>query len=142
MQGDKSIFYECDIMQTGFLERPALLVGVTGHIDLMRLPSEDQQQIRDSVKRVLSGFRQPVSASVGPHSSAARPVPKLCVSEQVISFGIQQTPITILTAFAPGADTLVADVAEELQRELDEDRRRRPDCSGSTDGREDAYRVI
>ena len=139
-------------MQTGFAERPALVVGVTGHMCLIDLPDHEQKQIRDSVERVLRSFRE-----IDPqrHSVAESESRNGHASESTLPLGIQLTPITVLTSLAPGADTLVADVAEELQRKLDTERNRpvesvelpgdefHEQCQASlVDGREDAYRVV
>ncbi len=130
-------------MNKRFAERPALVVGVTGHMCLSELPPEDQAKIRESVEQVLRSFRSTASrdtewvpASGEKHQSTPN------MSDQPLLLGLQATPVTVLTALAPGADTLVADIAEDLQRQWDEDRLRNHKASGAVDGSGNAYGVV
>jgi hypothetical protein len=77
--------------------RPSFIFGVTGQMDLEQLTTQDLQSIREAVKSV---FRFVTKAeAVDPLGSG---------------LGLARTPVTVLTSLAPGADQLVAEVAESF----------------------------
>lgn len=89
--------------QIDFGPVPPLVIGVTG---VMEFVGDDREIIRRAVKKFLWQFvdhKSPTGATEPPIHPDWRP--------------LHSTPIALLSSLAPGADLLVAEVAEELEAE-------------------------
>jgi hypothetical protein len=79
---------------------PAFVLGVTGHMDV---PESHHDLVKARIGRVLEWLRAPAECSFE-DIGRSDGVP-LC------GLGLRHTPIIVLTSLAPGADSLVAEVA-------------------------------
>jgi hypothetical protein len=76
--------------------RPSFVLGVTGQMDLDKLPDGQKQAVRRAVERVLE------------HLTSSKVDPDLG-----LGLGLQHSPVILLSSLAPGADTLVADACQD-----------------------------
>lgn len=86
---------------------PSFVLGVTGHMDI---PDADREAIQSRLVRVFEWLRAPASqtfADVGASSAG-----------ELRGLGLQDTPIVVLSSLAPGADSLVAEVALDLGKTI------------------------
>jgi hypothetical protein len=81
--------------------RPSFVLGVTGQMDLFKLPQVQQDAIRKAVEAVFRYLTTEDTIDVlGP------------------GLKLQATKVTVLSSLAPGAGTLVADLAEAKEFRL------------------------
>ncbi len=82
---------------------PAFVLGVTGHMDI---PDADHDAIKARLRRVFEWLRAPATETFGDVGQAS--------TGDLHGLGLHDTPIVVLSSLAPGADSLVAEVALEL----------------------------
>ena len=83
--------------------RPAFVVGVTGHMDIA---DSEREAVKARLRRVFQWLRAPrgeLFEDVGSSNGL-----------ELKGLGLEHTPIVVLTSLAPGADSLIAEVAIEL----------------------------